>query len=157
MQRQGLKQKIMKTKEEILKERKQRLREAIVEAIISSCEIAQKKTGEVQYEISSNDLEQIILEITKEVMKDETDNGIKPELSAVLSDAESIQELEETTKTSPPIADVSKSLTPHRCPVCNGNGIVPNGFYTQTSGHWSTSSITPETCRTCSGAGIVWG
>lgn len=53
--------------------------------------------------------------------------------------------------------DVSKSLTPHRCPVCNGNGLVPNGFYTQTSGHWSTTSITPETCRSCNGTGIVWG
>ena len=55
------------------------------------------------------------------------------------------------------IADVSKSLAPHRCPVCNGNGLVPNGFYTQTSGHWSTSSITPETCRSCGGTGVVWG
>ena len=55
------------------------------------------------------------------------------------------------------IADVSKSLAPHRCPVCNGNGLVPNGFYMQTSGHLSTSSITPETCRSCGGTGIVWG
>ena len=46
--------------------------------------------------------------------------------------------------------------TPHCCPVCNGNGLVPNGFYNQTSGQWSTSSITPETCRSCDGTGIVW-
>ena len=55
------------------------------------------------------------------------------------------------------IADVSKSLAPHRCPVCNGYGLVPNGFYMQTSGQWSTSSITPEPCRSCNGTGIVWG
>ncbi len=47
-------------------------------------------------------------------------------------------------------------LAPHRCPVCNGNGLVSNGFYMQTSGHWSTSSITHETCRSCNGTGIVW-
>lgn len=45
---------------------------------------------------------------------------------------------------------------PYRCPVCGGNGLVPNGFYLQTSGDWATSSITPEQCRTCEGKGIVW-
>lgn len=65
--------------------------------------------------------------------------------------------LKETTNPPLLIADVSKSLAPHRCPVCNGNGIVPNGFYMQTSGYWSTSNITPEKCRSCGGTGIVWG
>lgn len=46
---------------------------------------------------------------------------------------------------------------PYKCPVCNGNGIVPNGFYHQTTGEWSTSSIEPETCQSCKGSGIVWG
>ena len=55
------------------------------------------------------------------------------------------------------LSHVSKSLAPHRCPVCNGNGSVPNGFYAQTSGHWSTTSTAPETCRSCGGTGIVWG
>lgn len=45
---------------------------------------------------------------------------------------------------------------PHKCPVCNGNGLVPNGFYMQTNSGWTTSSITPETCRSCDGIGIVW-
>lgn len=53
------------------RKRKQKFRAAIVEAIISNCEITQKKTGEAQYEISQNDLEKIILEITNAVMKDE--------------------------------------------------------------------------------------
>jgi len=45
---------------------------------------------------------------------------------------------------------------PFVCPVCNGNGLVPNGFYNQTSGNWGTTDITPEQCRTCNGIGIVW-
>lgn len=45
---------------------------------------------------------------------------------------------------------------PSRCPVCGGNGIVPNGFYNQTSGHWSSTSTEPEKCRSCNGTGIVW-
>ncbi len=47
-------------------------------------------------------------------------------------------------------------MTPHKCPVCNGNGKVASGFYNQTSGHWSTVDSTPETCRSCNGKGIVW-
>ncbi len=45
---------------------------------------------------------------------------------------------------------------PCRCPVCNGNGLVPPGFYGQTSGQWSTTLTTPESCRSCGGSGIVW-
>jgi DnaJ-class molecular chaperone len=46
---------------------------------------------------------------------------------------------------------------PYTCPVCGGNGQVPHGFYTQTSGQWSSTSSTPEQCRTCKGTGVVWG
>jgi DnaJ-class molecular chaperone len=45
---------------------------------------------------------------------------------------------------------------PHVCPVCGGNGIVPNRFYVQTSGAWVTTDITPEKCRTCDGTGVIW-
>ena len=43
-----------------------------------------------------------------------------------------------------------------RCPVCGGNGLVPNGFYNTVTGIMSTTSITPETCRSCNGTGIVY-
>lgn len=45
---------------------------------------------------------------------------------------------------------------PFRCPVCNGNGQVSAGFYSQTSGMWSGSSTGFEGCRTCMQTGIVW-
>lgn len=43
----------------------------------------------------------------------------------------------------------------HVCPVCNGNGLVPNGFYNQTSGNWYSTDITPDTCKSCNGTGII--
>lgn len=51
---------------------------------------------------------------------------------------------------------MQQTKVPHRCPICGGNGLVDCGFYSQTSGKWSTSSTTPETCRSCGGSGIVW-
>lgn len=47
--------------------------------------------------------------------------------------------------------------SPHTCPVCSGNGLVPNGFYRQTSGNYLTCSTTPESCRSCNGTGVLWG
>jgi len=41
------------------------------------------------------------------------------------------------------------------CPVCGGNGLVPNGFYNQTSGQWTSCSTLPGTCRTCNGTGVI--
>jgi len=45
---------------------------------------------------------------------------------------------------------------PHRCPVCNGTGKVPNTFYTEyfTPGASLVLGLTP--CRSCAGTGIVW-
>ena len=45
---------------------------------------------------------------------------------------------------------------PYRCPVCQGRGSVPIGFYNYDGGGMSTST-TPEICRACGGRGIVWG
>ncbi len=51
-------------------------------------------------------------------------------------------------------------MQPHKCPVCDGRGTVPNGFYTQPMSHQyhptSTVSMT-ETCKSCNGTGILWG
>lgn len=58
-----------------------------------------------------------------------------------------------------PIMDglmITGDIQPYRCPICGGTGQVPNGFYDQTNGNWSTSSTIPELCRSCNGTGIVW-
>ena len=60
---------------------------------------------------------------------------------------------DELTATSPSSATAEE---PYRCPVCGGNGLVPNGFYCQTSGDWPTTSISPEVCRSCNGTGVIF-
>ena len=43
-----------------------------------------------------------------------------------------------------------------KCPVCNGRGIVPCGFYMVPEGQdFASSSTAPETCKTCYGSGII--
>ena len=48
-----------------------------------------------------------------------------------------------------------KQLMPYKCPVCGGTGLVLNGFYSSTTGQWSSSSTVPETCRSCNGKGYI--
>lgn len=46
----------------------------------------------------------------------------------------------------------------HVCPVCNGRGLVPNGFYlafgTGTN-YYSTINTSAEICRSCGGKGYI--
>lgn len=46
---------------------------------------------------------------------------------------------------------------PHRCPICEGRGTVPAGFYTGTAPTVMLGGTAAETCRGCGGAGIIWG
>lgn len=43
-----------------------------------------------------------------------------------------------------------------KCPICEGHGLVPGGFYNAVVGqlHW-TSDRAVETCRTCNGVGTL--
>jgi RecJ-like exonuclease len=42
---------------------------------------------------------------------------------------------------------------PYVCPVCNGTGKVPAGFYTKGI---ASTTASPVQCRSCNGTGIVW-
>ena len=48
-----------------------------------------------------------------------------------------------------------------KCPVCQGNGQVSNGFYTTTSTDeegnllWTSASTASEVCRSCDGKGYI--
>jgi hypothetical protein len=53
---------------------------------------------------------------------------------------------------TPTYPSAGAAATPHRCPVCEGRGFVPAGFY---SGSQSTSA-NPELCRSCATTGIIW-
>jgi hypothetical protein len=49
-------------------------------------------------------------------------------------------------------------ITPHRCPICSGRGVVPCGFYDGITTSTGTGAGTgTETCRTCKGGGVLWG
>lgn len=43
---------------------------------------------------------------------------------------------------------MSRLRKPYRCPVCDGHGWVPAGFYSKDP--------EPSSCRPCEGKGIVW-
>lgn len=45
-------------------------------------------------------------------------------------------------------------IQPFRCPVCEGMGTVPPGFY--IGGHYSSTNSARETCKSCNGTGVVW-
>lgn len=42
------------------------------------------------------------------------------------------------------------------CPVCQGHGIVPRGFYDVPAGQtFTTTNAGPERCRQCKGGGVI--
>jgi len=43
-----------------------------------------------------------------------------------------------------------------KCPICEGHGIVPGGFYNSVSGAEMISSSGTEMCRNCNGTGVVY-
>ena len=47
-------------------------------------------------------------------------------------------------------------MKPAICPVCLGNGFVPNGFYSTTNREWASGSTEPEVCRSCNGKGCLF-
>ena len=48
-------------------------------------------------------------------------------------------------------------MTWQKCPVCNGVGHLPYGFYTNTNpdGTGISANMEPEKCKTCNGIGII--
>lgn len=42
-----------------------------------------------------------------------------------------------------------------KCPVCNGKGTVPNGFYTTNNGFYYSTTTGSEICRSCYGKGYI--
>jgi DnaJ-class molecular chaperone len=42
-----------------------------------------------------------------------------------------------------------------KCPICEGHGFVPGGFYYTTPYSQGYSSVSTEQCRTCLGTGKI--
>ncbi len=51
-----------------------------------------------------------------------------------------------------------KEKVPYKCPICEGRGIVPNGFYSipVQQGTFTSNSTSPETCKGCGGTGVIY-
>ena len=48
-------------------------------------------------------------------------------------------------------------MTPHKCPVCDGTGLVSRPpFVAGDTNEWSSSSCGPWSCRACNGCGVLW-
>ena len=62
---------------------------------------------------------------------------------------------DKTVKVDYPVPSAKR---PSRCPVCNGTGMVREGFYRQSSGEWYTGNnyLGTEMCKSCNGKGYVW-
>lgn len=43
-----------------------------------------------------------------------------------------------------------------KCPVCNGTGKVPLGFYDLNSINNKLTPTWGEVCRSCHGKGVIW-
>ena len=63
---------------------------------------------------------------------------------------------EKNTKYATICYTMKMEAEPYRCPVCNGRGLVPGGFYSSTSDVWITGMLATEVCRTCQGKGVIW-
>ena len=46
---------------------------------------------------------------------------------------------------------------PHKCPVCDGQGIVSKPPHIAGDQLTWTDNQTSHTCHACNGAGVVWG
>lgn len=48
-------------------------------------------------------------------------------------------------------------MDPHKCPICEGHGIVSAGFFIRPPEVIEYASThTTEECRVCNGTGIIW-
>ena len=47
-------------------------------------------------------------------------------------------------------------MKPYKCPVCEGRGMVPGGFYDILPNNTTLSYPAPVSCRSCGGTGILW-
>jgi hypothetical protein len=55
------------------------------------------------------------------------------------------------------MTEVKQGNKPHKCPVCDGAGLVsrPPWIAGDVPG-WSSSDCAPHPCKPCFGTGIVW-
>lgn len=63
-----------------------------------------------------------------------------------------LQSSAQPTPVVPPGQWIMGNQRPHRCPVCEGRGSVPAGFYSAGL----ATGTNGEQCRACKGEGVLW-
>lgn len=51
----------------------------------------------------------------------------------------------------------TKNKVPYKCPICDGVGQVPGGFYNRVGRNDWIATVVSETCRQCNGTGVIFG
>jgi len=55
-----------------------------------------------------------------------------------------------------PCYEVHEKTKPHKCPVCNGTGLVSTPPGVPGDSDYTSTSCGPYPCKPCDGLGIIW-
>jgi len=95
------------------------------------------------------------LEMFKETEESEQEMFIPTEQEMRDLVRRKLEEAEEEAEEETEMTVFTGNSTPHKCPVCDGRGVVPLGFYQIYGNYSTTDGRHDEPCRSCAN-GIIY-